>query len=137
MNAIGGGVDVPRGVLDQSGLRSVGQFPRHDLRIDRVGDTQGIVTRDQAQIADVLGVARGERALVAAAQQWLDDTPYTIFLELVGELVQVCLPPCYERLLGVADIGGINDSAPITARLPAEAGLVSDRVHQPGLAACT
>ena len=50
-----------------------------------------------------------------------------------ADVSRMRLPASDELLLGVADIVGVDDPAAITARLPAKAGLVGERVHQPGL----
>ena len=61
---------------------------------------------DQSQISDVLDVAGGELPLVAAAQQRLDHPAYPVFLQLVGELVQVGFPIQNKLLLGLDDVAG-------------------------------
>ena len=53
------GVDVPGNVLQQLRLDGVGELPRHDFRVDGVGDARRIVACDQAQVADVLQVTGG------------------------------------------------------------------------------
>ena len=95
------GVDVPGRVLHQPCLRRVGELARHDFSVDGVRDAQRVVTGDEAEVADVLQIAGGERALVASAQQRLDDSAHAVFLELVRELIEVGLAAQNETFLGV------------------------------------
>ena len=50
------GVDVPRHLLHETGLRRRGELPRHHLTVYRVGDAGRVVARDQPEVADVLQV---------------------------------------------------------------------------------
>ena len=89
---------------------------------------------DQTEVADVLQVSGGERALVVAAQQRLDHALDPILLQLVGELVKVRLAAHDELLLGVEDVVGGNRPRAVTAGFGAEAGFCAKRVGQPWLA---
>ena len=102
------GIDVPGGVLLQAVLHHVGQLPRHDFGVDRIGDARRRIPGDQAQVANVLEVSGGVSRLGAAAQQRLDDPPHAVFLELVGELIKMGLPAHDELLLGVEDVADGN-----------------------------
>ena len=128
------GVDVPGRVLHQPCLRRIGELARHDLGVDGVRNTQGVVTGDQAEVADVLQIAGGERALVASAQQRLDDAANPIFLELVRELIQVSLPAENQTLLVVEDVARGDCAGAVPSGFVVEAGTPAQRVHQPGLA---
>ena len=119
---------------ERARLRGVGELPRHDFGVDGVGDTRGVVAGDQAEVADVLEVSSGERALVAPTQQRLDDAAHAVFLELVGELVEVDLPALNKMLPGVEDVGGGDRAGLVAPRLVVEADPAAQRVHQPWLA---
>ena len=82
----------------EPGLDGVGELARHHLRVDGIGDARRVVAGDQTEVADVLEVAGRELASVGAAQQRLDDAAHAVFLELVGELVEVDLPAQDEML---------------------------------------
>ena len=129
------GVDVPGEVLRQLLLRDPGQFPRHDFRVDRVGNAHRPIPRHQAQVPQVLQVAVGERTPVTAAQQWLDHAPHTVLLERVSELVEVGHPAQDQVLLGVEEVVCGNRAGVVASRIAAEARSAAERVHQPRLAA--
>ena len=127
-------IHVPGDVLDQLGLDRIGELPRHDLRVDRIGDARRVVAGNQPQVAHVLQVTGGGCGPVAAAQQRLDHAAYARFPELVGELIEVDHPAQDELLLGVEEVVGGSRARPVTAGVVAEAGFATEGVHQPRLA---
>ena len=98
------GVDVPGGVFHQPFLGGPGQLTWYDLRVDGIGDAQRRVLRDEPEITDILDVAGSEITLLATAQQRPDHTPHPIFLELVGQLIEVGLARDDEPLLRRLDV---------------------------------
>ena len=126
------GVDIPGSVLHQPCLRRVGELARHDFGVDGVRDAQGIVTGNQAEVADVLQIAGGERAFVASAQQRLDDAADPIFLELVRELIEVGLTAQNETLLGLENVGGGDRAGAVPSRLVVETGPLAEGVASQG-----
>ena len=125
---------MPGGVLNEPRLGGVGELPRHDFGVGGVGDARGVVAGDQAEVADVLEVMGREVALAGAAQQRIDDASHAVFLELVGELVEVDLPALNKMLPGVEDVGGGDRAGSVAPRLVVEADFAAQRVHQPWLA---
>ena len=78
---------MPPGIEVQAFLKRVGQLARNHLAVDRVGDANGRVTSDQAEIANVLQVAAGELVPLASHEQRFDDPPDPRLAQLVCELV--------------------------------------------------
>ena len=112
------------------------QLARHDLRIDRVGDAQWIIHRDQAEIADILDVALRELKFVAAAQQRFNHAPHTVLVELIRKLVQVSLTPQNEALLHIGEIVREDPSRAIPPSFASIAGPPPKGIHKPWLALC-
>ena len=128
------GIHVPCRFLLELLLHHPRQFARHHLGVDRVGHARRTILGNQTQIPRVLQVAVGKAALFAAAQQRLDHPPHPLLLELVGQLIQMCLAAKDQLLLGVADGPGFHRMAPVPSNLALEAGLVGQGVDKPRLA---
>ena len=128
-----GAVHVPRRLLVQAALQDVAQFPRHHLGVDRVGHARRGAAVDQAQVADVVEIARLIVRL-AAAQQRLHHAPHALLLQLVRQLVQM-RPARQDQLLarGVDRIL-LDGARAVAPRLVVEARLGAQRVDQPRLA---
>ena len=128
--------DVPRSVDRQHRLRGMRELPRHDFPVDGVGDGHGVAPTDEAEVAHVLDVVRGNVLDASiAAQQGFDHPPHTLVLELSSKLIEVGFAAQHQLLHGVAN-GLLGDvPAAVAARLAVEARLVRERVHQPRLAA--
>ena len=62
---------------------------RHDFAIDRIGDTDGGIERDQAEVADILVVAVREVGTDRAAEKGFNHAAHAVFLQLVRELVEM------------------------------------------------
>ena len=129
------GVDVPRQFLDQPLLGRRGQLARHYFGVDGIGDAERDISGNEAEVADVLDVARGELPFVAAAQQGLDDAPHAILLQLVRQLVEMRLAALDDPLLRTPDVVRGDCAAAVTPGFAPETGLVRQGVHQPRLAA--
>ena len=105
------------------------------LPIDRVGDGDGAVPCNQAQVAHVLQVVGGNRVGgLGTTQQGLHDPAYAFLLELVGELIQVRLPAKDQLLPGILNRVAGDRPASVPHRLVLEAGFVGEGIHQPRLA---
>ena len=129
------GVDVPRQFLDQPLLGRRGQLARHYFGVDGIGDAERDISGNEAEVADVLDVARGEIAFFPAAQQGLDDALHAILLQLVRQLVEMRLAALDDPLLRTPNVVGGDWTAAVTPGFVPETGLVRQRVHQPRLAA--
>ena len=121
------GGDVPGGFLHQAGLHRVRQLARHDLAVDGVGEAYRVVLGDQPQVAHVFEVAGRKGGLVAAGQNRLDDAPHAVFLQLVGQLIQVRFAAEDECLLGVVNIVPSDWPAAVGAR-----SCFQNRLRRPG-----
>ena len=69
---------------------------------------------------------------LAAAQQRLDDAPDALFLQLIGQLIEMGLAPQDELLLRGED-GLARDWVPSVLGVAVKTGFVGQRVDQPRL----
>ena len=88
---------------------------------------------DQSQVPDVLQVSHFMLCL-GADQNRFDNPPHALFLQLVGQLVQMRAAREDEFLPRGVDVLLVNGARPIPPRFVVEAGAGTERVHQPGLA---
>jgi hypothetical protein len=90
--------------------------------------------RAQAEVEQVLDVVLRHLAQRGAGQHRLDDPAHPRLAQLVGELVQVGDAAQDQVLLGLVDQRHVDGAGAIAPGRHLEAGLVGQRVDQPGLA---
>jgi hypothetical protein len=121
----------------QRGLRRKGQHARQHLAIDRIGHDHpaGTVQAQQSQVDQVLNIVRRYLAQAGTRQHRLDDLAHARLAQLVGELIQMRDATLDQVLLGLVDHGQVDRATAVAPGAHVEAGLVGERVDQPGLTA--
>ena len=129
-------VHVPRRLLRQTDLHRVGQVTRRHFAVDRIGEARRavLVQGDETQVADIADVLVRPGVLVGPGQNRLDDAPHPFLAELARQLVDVRFPAQDQPLLRLQDVVLLDGARAVAAGLVSEAGVVTQRVHQPRLA---
>jgi hypothetical protein len=99
-------------------LRAVGQFARHHLAVDRVGDGKLPHGLDQPQIAHVGDVVRRDRGrLLITDQDRLDNAAHARFAQFVRQLIKMRDTALDQVLLRLLDHGRRDGLAAVAPHL--------------------
>ena len=132
---------VPRGFFQHHAvLLGINQNPWDDFTIDGVGDFQVRLEGDQAQVGDVLLIVHLIGAGIGlgfgcSAEEFGDDAVNTRFAEFFGELIKMRGAFFDEMFTGFFHGRKGDGLAAVAGRPIFKAGLVTQGVDQPGLAA--
>ena len=121
--------------MDRHLLSGIGEIARDHFAVDGIGDGHGAGSCHQAQVAHVRQIVGWNQVNRAGPpQERFNDPAHPLLLQLVGELVEMGLATQDQLLARVLDGGARDLPAAVATGLVPETGLVSQRIHQPGLA---